>query len=52
MYAIGRNLQYYDAPAVRAIVREAARSNYTVASLVSGVVKSVPFQMREGRIAN
>jgi mono/diheme cytochrome c family protein len=47
MYAIGRNLQYYDGPAVREIVRQAGRNNYTFASLVSGVVKSVPFQMRE-----
>jgi mono/diheme cytochrome c family protein len=46
MFALGRNLQYYDAPAVRQIVREAARTNYTLASLVAGVVKSVPFQMR------
>jgi hypothetical protein len=46
MYALGRNLQYYDAPAVRAIVREAAPSGYTLSSLVLGVVKSVPFQMR------
>src|SRR5262249_387021 len=46
MYAAGRNLQYYDAPAIREIVRSAAPANYTFASLVSGVVKSVPFQMR------
>ena len=48
MYAVGRNLQYYDAPAVRAVLREAALSRYTLASLVLGVVKSRPFQMREG----
>jgi hypothetical protein len=47
MYGIGRNLQYYDAPEVRAIVRGAAPSNYTFASFVLGVVKSKPFQMRE-----
>ena len=47
MYAVGRNLQYYDAPAVRAIVRDAAPSSYTLASLVLGVVKSRPFQMRQ-----
>jgi mono/diheme cytochrome c family protein len=46
MYALGRNLQYYDAPAVRAIVRRAAPGNYTLASLVTGVVTSAPFQMR------
>jgi mono/diheme cytochrome c family protein len=47
MYAAGRNLQYYDVPAVREIVRNAARDKYTLASLVSGVVKSTPFQMRQ-----
>ena len=46
MYAIGRNLQYYDQPSVRAIVREASASHYTLPSLVMGVVKSRPFQMR------
>ena len=47
MYGIGRNVQYYDRPAIRAIIRQAARSNYTFASLVLGVVESAPFQMRE-----
>jgi hypothetical protein len=47
MYAVGRNLQYYDAPSVRAIVREARSGRYALASLVLGVVKSRPFQMRE-----
>jgi hypothetical protein len=46
MYAIGRNLQYYDQPSVREIVREAAASHYTMPSLVLAVVKSKPFQMR------
>jgi mono/diheme cytochrome c family protein len=47
MYAIGRNVHYYDAPSVRAIMREAAARNYTFSSLVLGVVKSRPFQMRQ-----
>ncbi len=47
MYAIGRNLQYYDAPSVRAILRDAAPSRYTLPSLVLGVVNSRPFYMRE-----
>ena len=47
MYAVGRNLQYYDAPSVRAIVREARPGRYALSSLVLGVVKSRPFQMRE-----
>ncbi len=49
MYALGRNLQYYDAPAVRTIVRQAAPSNNTLTALVLGVVKSQPFQMREAQ---
>jgi len=51
MYAIGRNVQYFDEPAVRAIMKEGARGNNTFASLVMGVVKSVPFQMREAQAA-
>ena len=47
MYAIGRNVHYYDAPAVRGIMREAAAGGNTFASLVLGVVKSRPFQMRQ-----
>jgi len=47
MYAIGRNVQYFDEPAIRAIVKEGARDNYTFSSLVLGVVNSVPFRMRE-----
>jgi Protein of unknown function (DUF1592)/Protein of unknown function (DUF1588)/Protein of unknown function (DUF1585)/Protein of unknown function (DUF1587)/Protein of unknown function (DUF1595) len=45
-YALGRGLEYYDMPTVRKIVREAAPSKYSFSSLVLGVVKSVPFQMR------
>ena len=46
MYALGRNLQYYDESTVRGIVQQTAAGNYTMASLVMGVVKSPPFQMR------
>jgi hypothetical protein len=51
MYAAGRNVQYYDQPAIRAITQDAARDNYAFASLVLGVVKSAPFQMREVQVA-
>jgi mono/diheme cytochrome c family protein len=47
MYGLGRNLQYYDEPSVREIVRQAAPSHYMFSSLVLGVVKSAPFQMRK-----
>jgi hypothetical protein len=50
MYGLGRNLQYYDAPAVRAIVHEARGDNYTLSSLVLGVVKSPAFQMRTSQM--
>ncbi len=52
MYSIGRNLQYYDQPAVRSIVRQAAADNYTFAALIRGVVESEPFQMRESQSAS
>jgi len=49
MYAVGRNVQYYDSPSVRAILRESAANGHTLSSLVLGVVKSRPFQMRESQ---
>jgi hypothetical protein len=45
-YALGRGLEYYDAPAVRAIVRQAQGRDYRFSSLVLGIVNSSPFQMR------
>jgi hypothetical protein len=45
-YASGRAVQYQDMPAVRTIVRDAARDKYRFSSLVLGIVKSTPFQMR------
>ena len=46
-YALGRGVEYYDGPAVRAIVRDAAgNDNRFASSLILGVVKSRPFQMR------
>jgi mono/diheme cytochrome c family protein len=45
-YALGRRLEYYDRPAVRAIVREAASSDYRWSALIAGIVKSPPFLMR------
>jgi hypothetical protein len=45
-YALGRGVEYYDAPAVRAILRNAAPQNYRLSSLIAGIVSSAPFQMR------
>ena len=46
-YALGRELGYYDQPAVRAIVRDARRSNYRFSAIVMGIVTSQPFRMRK-----
>jgi hypothetical protein len=48
-YALGRGLEYYDMPAVRKIVRDARSTNYRFSAIVMGVVRSVPFQMKELR---
>jgi mono/diheme cytochrome c family protein len=45
-YALGRGLEYYDAPSVREIVRDAHGQDYRFSSLVLGIVASDPFQMR------
>jgi mono/diheme cytochrome c family protein len=44
-YALGRQVEAADMPTVRAIVRDAAKSNYALSSFISGVVKSAAFQM-------
>jgi hypothetical protein len=48
-YALGRGLEYYDMPVVRSIARDAARDDYRFSSIVMGIVKSTPFQMRRAR---
>ena len=45
-YALGRGVDYLDAPTVRQIVRDAARDDYRWSSLVLGIVRSAPFQQR------
>jgi hypothetical protein len=45
-YALGRGVEHYDMPAVRAILRDAAPRQYRFSSIVLGIVKSTPFQMR------
>ncbi len=48
IYALGRGMESYDAPAVRKIVAEAKLENYRISSIILGVTKSVPFRMRAG----
>jgi hypothetical protein len=45
-YALGREIESFDAPSIRGIVRAAAADNYRWSSIVSAIVKSAPFQMR------
>jgi hypothetical protein len=45
-YAFGRQIEYYDLPAVRRITREAAADNYRWSAIILGIVKSAPFQTR------
>src|SRR4029077_4589161 len=51
-YALGRGLDYYDLPAVRKIRRESASRDYRWSSVISGIVRSTPFQMRKSRSKN
>jgi hypothetical protein len=46
MYATGRNVQYFDAPAIRGIVRNASANDYRFCDLVLGITQSDPFQTR------
>jgi hypothetical protein len=46
IYALGRGLDYYDAPTVRQLTRELARQEYRWSALLVGIVQSAPFQMR------
>jgi len=45
-FALGRGVEYYDAPSIRKIVRDTAKDGYHFSSIILGIVKSVPFQMR------
>ena len=46
-YALGRPADYLDQPTIRVITRAAANSNYSVSSIVMGIVGSAPFRMRQ-----
>jgi hypothetical protein len=48
-YALGRGTEYYDAPAIRHIVRDAGAKEYRFSSFILGVAGSTPFQMRRSQ---
>jgi hypothetical protein len=54
-YALGRGVEYTDMPTVREILSEAGKNDYRFASIVLGIVKSTPFEMKEkavGQVGN
>lgn len=51
-YALGRRVEYYDMPAIRKIVGDAAQNDYRMSSFILGVVKSAAFQMGRVGAAN
>ena len=46
MYALGRELEYFDMPEVRAVVRAASRDHYRFASIVTAIVNSDAFRLQ------
>ncbi len=48
-YALGRELEYSDAPAVRSIMREGAEDDYRWSSIILSIARSAPFQMRRSQ---
>jgi mono/diheme cytochrome c family protein len=48
-YALGRGVEYYDAPAIRGIVRDARQQNFRMSSIILGIVQDQSFQMRTSR---
>jgi hypothetical protein len=51
-YGLGRGLEFYDMPVVRSIRADASRNNNRFSSLIMGVVKSAPFQMKTKEASN
>ena len=50
-YALGRRVEYYDMPQIRAIVREAEEDGYRINDFILGVIESDAFQMRQAPVA-
>ena len=47
VFALGRGIESYDAPAVRKIVQQARAKNYSFSAVILGIVNSTPFTMRK-----
>jgi len=50
-YALGRGVEYYDAPSVRKILAETRTNDFRFSSMILGVVNSAPFKMRRSQTA-
>jgi len=48
-YALGRGVEYYDAPAVRKITADTRTKDYRFSSFILGIVASTPFQQRRSQ---
>jgi hypothetical protein len=48
-YALGRGIEYYDAPAIRKIVRDARTTDFRFSSIIVGIANSTPFKMRRSQ---
>jgi cytochrome c5 len=46
IYALGRGVEYYDAPTIRQLVRGLEANGFSWSSLIVGIAQSAPFQMR------
>ena len=50
-YAVGRGIEYYDLPAVRAITKGAAADDHRWSAIIIGIVRSTPFSMSSSAAA-
>jgi hypothetical protein len=50
-YALGRRVEYFDMPVIRAIAKTAEANQYRMSSFILGVIKSDAFQMRRSEAA-
>jgi hypothetical protein len=49
-YALGRGVESSDMPAIRRILADAARNDYRFSSIVLGIVRSTPFEMKQKKV--
>jgi hypothetical protein len=50
-YALGRRVEYYDMPAIRAITKQAANNEHRVSSYILGVVNTPAFRLQKAEVA-